>query len=497
MNAVSPAASFIAAFTAGRRGGFIGGQWVEPARERIAVINPSTAAGLGEIEAGDGALVDRAVRNARGAFDSAAWRTLAPAARGAMLEKLAQLIEQNGATISELEALDVGLPIGGAAAAAPFAGAAAVRWAAGWAHRINGDVLPVGPSWAGSPRLAYTLKQPIGVVAAIVPWNFPFVMAAAKVAMAVAAGCTVVLKPSELAPYSSLLLADLVKQAGFPDGVLNVVTGGGATGAALVAHEGIARVTFTGSTATGQAIVRAAANDLKRVSLELGGKSPVVVMPDADMARTVPGVALAAFFLSGQNCMCGSRLLVHAKIADQLTEAVAAFARNMKLGLALEAATALGPLISAAHTERVLAHIEAAKRSGARLVAGGARTGDAGFFVQPTIFAGVDSAMPLAQEEIFGPVLAVETFDTDDLDAIAAQANATPYGLGASVWTRDIGKGQQLAARIDAGTVTINAHGGIDFSVPFGGWKKSGWGTEFGREGIEEFLAVKAVGVEF
>lgn len=497
MNAVSPASSFIAEFTNARRGAFIGGAWVAPAGEKIAVVNPSTAASLGEIESGDAALVDRAVKNARATFDSAAWRNLAPSARGAMLEKLAQAIEQKAALISELEALDVGLPIGGAAAAAPFAGAAAVRWAAGWAHRINGDVLPVGPSWAGSQRLAYTLKQPIGVVAAIVPWNFPFVMAAAKVAMAVAAGCTVVLKPSELAPYSSLLLAELMKEAGFPDGVLNIVTGGGATGAALVNHESIARVTFTGSTATGQEIVRAAAKDLKRVSLELGGKSPVIVMPDADMARTVPGVAMAAFFLSGQNCMCGSRLLVHARIADQLTEAVAGFAKAMKLGPAQDASTALGPLISAAHTERVLRHIEVAKQSGAALVTGGARTAEKGFFVEPTIFAKVKTSMPIAREEVFGPVLAIETFDSEDIEAIAAEANATPYGLGASIWTRDIGKAQQLAARIDAGTVTVNAHGGIDFSVPFGGWKKSGWGYEFGREGIEEFLAIKAVGVEF
>ncbi|GAM06729.1 aldehyde dehydrogenase family protein, partial [Novosphingobium sp. MBES04] len=342
--------------------------------------------------------------------------------------------------------------------------------------------------------LTYTLREPVGVAGQIVPWNVPLSTAILKMAPALAAGCTVVVKPSEMTPLSVLALGQMICDAGFPEGVVNIVNGLGAdAGAALSEHPGVDKISFTGSTATGKRIIAASMGNLKRVSLELGGKSPVMVMPDADLELAIPGVSMATFFLQGQNCMAGTRIFVHESIHDQLVEGLAGFANSMTLGHGLDMGTMQGPMISDAHSAKVMGYIEGAKAAGATLVAGGEKLDRPGNFIRPTIFNDCTPDMAVTREEIFGPVMAIQKVATTDLDELGALANDTPYGLSGSVWTKDLSTAHRLVKRIRSGHVSINCHGAVGTNIPFGGYGESGWGREFGNEGLDAYLETKAV----
>jgi phenylacetaldehyde dehydrogenase len=457
------------------------------------VIDPATGQAIATAAGGGQAEIDAAVSAARAALNGP-WRTMTPYERSLVLLELARLCEEHAQLFTEIAVVNGGLPWMIGETTAPFC-AMFLRYYAGWCTKIAGKTLPSAPAGRGPHEVhAYTSREPIGVVGAITPWNYPFGMEMLKVAPALATGCTLVLKPAEQTPIPMLILAELATRAGVPDGVFNVVNGLGETaGQALVDHPGVDKLAFTGSTEVGRSIVRAASGNLKRVSLELGGKSPVVVFPDADLETTVPGVALACFSLSGQNCVCGSRLFVHEKIAPALVEGVAEFAKSLAVGPGLDPGNMIGPLISERQRERVLGMIGEAGREGGKLVTGGRAVGDAGFFVEPTVFTDCTPDMQLVREEVFGPVLAVQTFGDEDLETIAERANDTSYGLSASIWTRDVGIAHRMASLIDAGQVGVNCHAAMDPSMPFGGNKTSGWGREFGEEALELYLKTKAV----
>lgn len=470
----------------------IGGEWVDGAGE-LETRDPATGLVLARFQTGGAAEIDRAVRAARAAF-AGPWGRMTVAERTALLHKLARVMDANATLLTELDVIDNGMPrfIAGLTTANCVE---MIDYYAGAVMRIEGTTTaPPRHIAAETEALTYTLREPVGVAGQIVPWNVPLSTAILKLAPALAAGCTVVMKPSEETPLSALALGRLILEAGIPAGVVNIVNGLGAeAGQVLAEHPGVDKISFTGSTATGRKIVQAALGNLKKVSLELGGKSPVVVMPDADLELAVPGVAMATFFLQGQNCMAGTRIFAHAAIHDALMEGLAAFAAGMTLGHGLDFATMQGPMISDAHTAKVMGYIDGARAQGLTLVAGGARLDRPGNFVQPTIFTGCDNAMPIMREEIFGPVMAVQKIETDDLDAIAALANDTPYGLSGSVWTRDLSTAHRLVRRIRSGHVSINCHGAVGTNIPFGGFGQSGWGREFGQEGLDAYLETKAV----
>jgi phenylacetaldehyde dehydrogenase len=370
-----------------------------------------------------------------------------------------------------------------------------LRYNAGWATKITGET--IDPSWPGEYH-AFTLREPVGVVGAIVPWNFPFVMAVAKIAPALAAGCTVVLKPAEQTPLSAVKLGELIAAAGFPEGTVSIVTGFGKTaGAAIVDHPGVDKVSFTGSTVTGRSILRAATGNLKRVTLELGGKSPVVIFSDADLDRAIPSAAMGIFGNAGQICAAGSRLFVHESIFDQVVEGVSRRAATLKVGAGIAPGTEMGPLVSQVQMDRVLGYIASGASEGANIGVGGARIegeGYGGYFVQPTVLTGTAAGMKVVEEEIFGPVLCAMKFGDNDIETIAAAANQSEYGLAASIWTRDMSCGLRLAKRLKAGTIRINGGGaGVDPAMPLGGFKQSGWGRENGRMGVEAYTEVKSV----
>ncbi len=484
-------------FLARTHGHFIDGRWVEGGDATpISVINPATGLTISHIESGGAVEIDLAVTAARASFDSGDWAKMAPVERARILFSLADLIEDHAEQIAHLEALDIGVSRAMMHDIGVKLAADQLRYYAGWITKIGGKTINNSrPHAPGREFLTYTVKEPIGVVGQIIPWNFPFGMSIGKIAPALAAGCSLVIKPAEEAPLSAAYLADLIAKTDLPDGVFNLVNGvGRKAGAALARHMDVDKISFTGSTAVGKDILEAAGGNLKKVTLELGGKSPVVILKDADLYEAIPAAARAIFFLNGQNCMAGSRLLVHADIHDEVVKGLVEIAEAMSIGSDLDNAYDIGPLISKRQMTRVLAYIDTGLGESAVLATGGKRAaGLAGYFVEPTIFIDCTSNMRIVREEIFGPVLTVQKYDTEDLDEIAAIANDTIFGLSASVWTKDLSKGHLLAGMIKSGQVGINVHAAIDPATPFGGYKQSGWGREFGREGLEPYLETKAV----
>jgi aldehyde dehydrogenase (NAD+) len=473
---------------------FIAGEWSDAADGgRFETVYPATGERLAEVAQADAADVDRAVAAARSAFREKTWRRMDGADRGALLWRISDLMQQRAELLTRLEVLDNGKPIREAQIDIRQA-IDAFRYYAGWASKLQGETLPVRGN-----VLNYTLREPVGVVGAIIPWNFPLLMAAWKIAPALACGNTIVLKPAEQTPLSALELAAIAAEAGVPAGVLNIVPGFGETaGAALVAHPDVDKIAFTGSTAVGRLIMRNAADTLKKVSLELGGKSPNIVLADADIDAAARGAFSGIFYNTGQCCTAGSRLLVHESVKDELLSKVVERAGKMRPGDPLDPKTRLGPLISQEQMDRVLGYIEQGRGEGAALLVGGGRADydgqQRGFWVQPTIFDSVKREHVIAREEIFGPVLAVLTFSDDD-EALSL-ANDTIYGLAAGVWTRDIKKAHRFARELEAGTVWINTYHPMDAASPFGGYKQSGYGRELGEHALDLYTQIKSVWVD-
>ena len=477
-------------FLAKPQGLLIDGRWSAPGPALIATLDPADGQRLAEITDATETDVELAVVAARRSFDDGRWRGLAATQRARVLWRVAELIERHARTLAELEALDCGkLLTATRDAEVPFA-AEVFRYHAGWCTKLEGRELRVGSQDAGFH--CFCTREPIGVAALIVPWNGPLTIGSWKLAPALAAGCSVVIKPSELASLSLLRLGELLLEAGLPPGIVNIVTGGGLrAGAALVRHRGVDKISFTGSGRTGREIVLAAANRFAKVTLELGGKSPVIVCADADLEQTAVGVAAGIFGGAGQVCVAGSRLYVARSLYQPLLERLATLARELKLGPGMDPATGMGPLISAAHREHVAGLVSRGLAEGARLLTGGHAPAGAGFFYEPTILADCQPDMTPVRTEIFGPVLTAMPWD--DLDQVIAAANDTDLGLAASVWTRDIAVAQAVSSRVKAGLVWVNAHGVPDPAIPFGGYKASGWGREQGREAIEAFTELKSV----
>lgn len=454
------------------------------------IISPVTEQVVAVAADASEADVDRAVCSARRALEDGEWASMSGAARARLLGRLADLIERDADALLALECSNTGMPEAFARAASIGRAPAFLRYNAGWADKLNGETIPVD----APNQWAMTVREPVGVVGSIISWNVPLINAVAKLAPALSAGCTLALKVSSQAPVTAIALARLVAEAGFPAGVFNLITGEGIDAPrALVAHPGVDKIAFTGSTATGRAILASAAHSLKRVTLELGGKSPVIVLPDADLAKAAATAAAGIFANAGQVCIAGSRLFVHRSVADQVVASICDRAASLRVGAATD--SEMGPLISAAQRQRVLQHIATAREDGMDCLVGGEQISGPGFFVQPTVLAGNLAHARVLEEEIFGPVLCVTVFEDEDIREIARLVNATPYGLSANVWTRDISKALGLARLIRAGTVRINGGAGYDTALPFGGFKQSGIGRENGSEGVRAYTELKAVAV--
>src|SRR5438105_2136424 len=468
---------------------FIGGKCVDSVSGKtFPTVNPATGETICNVAEGDSADVDLAVKAARRAFESGPWPTMNASERGRLIHRLADLIEQNLDELAALESLDNGKPLRDSRAADLPLTIKCYRYYAGWADKIHGKTIPVE-----GPYFCYTRHEPVGVVGQIIPWNCPLLMQAWKWGPALAAGCTIVLKPAEQTPLTALRVAELAQEAGFPDGVVNVVPGYGPTaGAAVSSHMDIDKVAFTGEYLTGQVVSEAAAkSNLKRVSLELGGKSPNVIFADADLDAAIEGAYFGLFFNQGQCCCAGSRLFVEDKVHDQLVEKLVKKAKAQKVGDAFDPDTTQGPQVSQEQCERIVAYIEAGQKEGAKLLTGGKRLGDRGYFVEPTVFDNVTDNMKIAREEIFGPVMNILRFK--DADEVVRRGNQTFYGLAAAVWTRDINKGHRLANGLRAGTVWVNCYDVFDAAAPFGGYKMSGHGRELGEYALELYTEVKTV----
>jgi len=476
----------------------IDGQWVAAkSGNMLDVVNPATGQLLASVAEGDREDVNAAVLAARRAFENGEWPEMTASRRGQLLWKLADLLEQNLEEFAEIESLDNGKPRAVAAVADVPLAVDLFRYMAGWTTKIEGNTIPVSvPYLPGAEFHSYTLREPVGVVGQIIPWNFPLLMAAWKLGPALATGCTVVLKVAEETPLSALRLGHLVQEAGFPPGVVNIITGYGETaGAALAAHNDVDKVAFTGSTEVGKLIVKAAGEtNLKKVTLELGGKSPNIILPDADLEMAIAGAANAIFFNHGQCCCAGSRLFVHRSQFEQVTEGVAEAARRIQVGPGMHPDSGMGPMVSQIQQDRVCGYLESGLKEGAvALVGGKAAEGD-GYFVEPTVLVDTKPDMQVIREEIFGPVVAAVAFD-DEQELIRA-ANDSVYGLAAAVWTRDISHGHRLARHMKAGSVWVNCYNVFDAALPFGGYKQSGWGREMGHEAIDLYTETKAVTVQ-
>src|SRR3954454_2195414 len=453
-------------------------------------IDPATGEAICEVAFAGPEDVDRAVAAARAALESGL-RKVNPSKRASLMYALADLIKAHGDQLAELESLDNGKPV--ASARGDIAATVShLRYYAGWPTKIEGETIPV----SARDVLCYTLREPVGVCAQIVPWNFPLLMATWKVAPALAAGCPIILKPAEQTPLTALRLGELALEAGFPEGTLNILTGDGTTGAALVDEPGVDKVAFTGSTAVGREIGAKCGRSLKRVTLELGGKSPNIILPDADLDRAIKGAYEGIYFNSGQACNAGSRLFVQRALFDEVTERLADYAREAKVGPGLNPDTQLGPLVSQEQFDRVKGYIDSGVQEGAELAAGGSpdSADGGGYFVEPTLFVGVEDSMRIAREEIFGPVLVAMPFD--DLEEVARRANDTEYGLAAGLWTRDVSNAHKLASMLQAGNVYVNTWGGGDPAAPFGGYKASGIGREKGHANLDAYLETKTVWVQ-
>ncbi|MCK9503595.1 MAG: aldehyde dehydrogenase family protein [Porticoccaceae bacterium] len=458
--------------------------------ERIDIEDPATGTIFASVPAGTKEDVDAAVASARRAFESREWSRMRPLDRAKILENIARKIEDHADELAMLESFDNGKAVTHAKMVDVPAAVDVFRYMAGWTTKLGGHINDI--SGDGQLYHSYSLRQPVGVVGAIVPWNYPLAMAAWKIAPALAAGCTLVLKPSEVTPLSALRLGELALEAGLPPGVLNIVTGYGHTaGQALVEHPDVNKIAFTGSTAVGKNIVRTVATDLKRVTLELGGKSPSLVFDDADLDKVGIGAALAIFFNSGQVCLAASRLYVQEKIFDQVMDSVVAAAQSFKVSHGRDPETMVGPLVSRIQQDRVMGYIEKGRAEGGEVLTGGNRKGDRGYFVEPTVFVNSGDNATIIKEEIFGPVLVATPFKTAE-DAIR-MANDTRYGLAANIWTRDLSRAHRVAKQLDAGNVWINTHGINDPCAPFGGMKESGWGREVGEEGVLHYTETKTV----
>jgi aldehyde dehydrogenase (NAD+) len=463
--------------------------------DRIPIFDPSIGKQIGEFADSGAAAVDEAVARARATFESGVWHGKTSSERARILWRVSELIDRHVEDLAEIDARNGGAPLA-QSRNTKRASAEFFRYCSGWCTKINGiahDVKMAGGITGQFAELhGYTIKQPIGVVGLIVPWNGPFHTAACKIAPALAAGCSCVLKPAENTPLSALVMEKILAEAGVPDGVVNVVQGyGHTTGSALTAHPDVDKISFTGSTAVGKKIVQAAAGNLKRVLLELGGKSPVLIFDDADLAKATRAAAMGIFIHSGQGCICGSRVYVQRNSYDQVVEGLVQIARSIRQGGSHDENVDIGPVVSQKQLERVMGYIEGGRRDGAQVMVGGKRRDRPGYFVEPTVLTQVRPEMQVVQEEIFGPVVVVTPFD--DEDEVLIQANNTMYGLAATAWTRDLGRAHRMAKRLDAGMVTLNCQMVWDPALPLGGHKQSGWGYEYGIEGIEAYMKTKCV----